>query len=432
MIVNEGTTLTLNNNKSRALMSQGNEASEVLVKAGGTLIVTGNGADWSKADDETMYYAEKSAITIGVYGWHDGYGIMTYRKALATFEDGADVDISNNYVRGISSWGTVYIGEGTRIVNNGMLDSGDRDSCRVATGGGIYNAGTMTIADGVELYNNHANTSADDIYNAVKTGSRPAERGNLTFGRTSSDWYLDGEPDCTHKISGWFDDAADSRWEVHTEPYHLVEVQPENYTDIRAIKAAHGIRYVVSYDLQGGTHQGSPTVEDESYSAGDGVTVITDPVREDYVFTGWTVTVDNTEVAVPNIADGGFAMPGANVLLTANWKLQETTPDPTPDTNRPSGGGSGGGSGGPNTNTSTPSGGPGVPNVEIAPEPVPLAVLPENSPQTELVIIEGEEVPLAPLPKTGDRTRGMEWLLVLSGSLLATCIMFGKKREEEQ
>lgn len=112
---------------------------------------------------------------------------------------------------------------------------------------------------------------------------------------------------------------------------------------------------------------------------------------------------------------------------------QNPTPDPTPDDNRPSGGGSSGGSGGgPNTNTSTPAGGPGVPSTEIVPEPVPLAVLPETAPQAGVIIIEDEEVPLAALPKTGDRGRRMEWMFMLSGSLLAACTVFGKKREEEQ
>lgn len=528
LIVNEGTMLTLNNNKGRALMTQGNERADVLVKSGGTLIVSGNGSKWKNTDDEAKYYAEKSAITIGVYGWYDGYGIMTYRKHMAIFEDGANVDISNNYTRGISNWGTVEIGSGTRIVNNGMLDSGDRSSCRVATGGGVYNAGIMTVADGVELYNNHANTSADDIYNAVNLDRTPKERGEITFGQVGQDWYLDGEPDCTDKISGWYDDAADARWEAHGEPYHLVKAEPGNYKVTSAIKAAHGILYVVSYDLQGGTYQGSPTVADASYPVDDSVAVIADPEREGYVFTGWTVTVDNTEVPVPDITGGIFTMPGANVLLTANWKLQETTytinhiyttttktydadgnlvssktvedgrvtdankpgvlgavirasehyqttyqnaayavsskddvitlgsnaaenvititytrtleehsqnptPDPTPDDNRPSGGGSSGGSGGgPNTNTSTPAGGPGVPSTEIVPEPVPLAVLPETAPQAGVIIIEDEEVPLAALPKTGDRGRRMEWMFMLSGSLLAACTVFGKKREEEQ
>ena len=38
----------------------------------------------------------------------------------------------------------------------------------------------------------------------------------LTFGPVGTDWRLDGDPDCEHLITGWFDDSENARWDAHT------------------------------------------------------------------------------------------------------------------------------------------------------------------------------------------------------------------------
>lgn len=56
---------------------------------------------------------------------------------------------------------------------------------------------------------------------------------------------LDGDPDCTDAITGWFDDSEGNRWEAHDAPLHVSEFT--NFNDagiatisgLTALKAAH-------------------------------------------------------------------------------------------------------------------------------------------------------------------------------------------------
>ncbi len=327
LIVNEGTTLTMNENLSRALMMQGK--GQVTVKSGGTMTVQRNGSKWNASDDETKHYATKSAITIGVYGWFEGAGkIYLYKGDVVAFEDGADVNVSNNYVRGISNFGTLNVGNTTAIMNNGDLKSGETaEDCRVATGGGIYNRNIMTVAEGAKLYNNHANTEADDLYNEAG--------GTVSLCSVGSDWSLDSARDCADQITGWFDDAAQSRWEAHEQPQHVEQFTGSNITEAMSLKAAHGILYRVTYDLSGGTYNGSETVDPKQYAADTEVNVIDDPLRTGYTFAGWIVTTDNKDVAAPAVDSKVFAMPAANVHLKAKWTENAPADDPNPPVDPP-------------------------------------------------------------------------------------------------
>ena len=103
-------------------------------------------------------------------------------------------------------------------------------------------------------------------------------------------------------------------------------------------------------------------------------------------------------------------------------------PEPNPDPVTPGGGSGGGGGGGGNTGghraDPNPSGGPGV---EILPEEVPLAALPEMS--TPVSIPDGE-VPLAALPKTGNKMES-EITFLFSGLLLGLYGMLGIRKKED-
>lgn len=237
LIVNDGCTLTVNKSSSRAIMSQGK--GEITVKAGGTMIVTENGQAWNASDDETKYYAQKGAITIGCYGWSNGE-IYLYTGHTVTFEDGANVDISNNYVRGIFNNGTtLYIGSNTSIQNNGMLAENETaQDIRVGQGGGIYNrTGTTTLSPNAKVYNNHARESGDDIYN---------ESGSIILNHVADfEAILD---DDNKIITDWFFDGLDGenetpRWnafvETADEDLYYVPTTELNITAPIALKAAH-------------------------------------------------------------------------------------------------------------------------------------------------------------------------------------------------
>ena len=76
-------------------------------------------------------------------------------------------------------------------------------------------------------------------------------------------------------------------------------------------------KYTVTYNLDGGSTTGDTT--QKSYFAGETVTVVTpDPSKENYNFAGWK-NQDNAAVSAT------FTMPAKNVVLTAQWTLQNRT-----------------------------------------------------------------------------------------------------------
>ena len=159
-----------------------------------------------------------------------------------TFEDGVNLEIVGNNERdtnggGIFNAGILALPENAIVKNNHAKQ----------TGGGICNAGMITMPDSVQIYNNHADNGGDDIYNR--------DSATITFPETNPNWYLDGEPDCNHRIDGWYDDSEDARWEAHAETLednHIVEFNEfsadtglATVFGLTALKAAHGIMPVI-------------------------------------------------------------------------------------------------------------------------------------------------------------------------------------------
>ena len=319
LTVESGCTIKLNNNKFRALMTQGRNPTYIKVEEGATFEATKNGINWSSTDDTNKHYASMSAITIGVYGYYEARDtVLIYRNAdTVTFEEGANVNVSNNYVRGFSNFGTLNINSQAVIKNNGTLanDEAENDR-RVALGGGIYNGGTVNMAGGVQLYNNHSNTAGDDIYNE--------EGATLTFGTVGDKWILS---DCNDKIYAWYDDSTSNRWNAHdTEKLHIVEFDPTsmNFKDIStiesdtektekevaplALKAAHPLLYKVSYVMSGEIPEQYKNKEPEQkfYAANSQYTIAdTFPsvpgvndngVNGTFSFSGWSLTEGGAQI----------------------------------------------------------------------------------------------------------------------------------------
>ena len=91
------------------------------------------------------------------------------------------------------------------------------------------------------------------------------------------------------------------------------------------------------------------------------------------------------------------------------------------------GGGGGSNSGGPGRFSQSDNSGPGA--VNIAPQDVPLAPLPETPFDTTL--INDDEIPLAPLPKTGQGSVKSTLTMVMSGILLMLTVMSKKRKDED-
>lgn len=156
------------------------------------------------------------------------YAGSDYWYGDVTIMDGASVSIQRNS-RGVQ----VMSGAKLNLETGSVYENGT--NLRYPNGGGIIvsSGGSAIIGSNVDLYNNHASNAGDDIYSS----------GQITFGKTGSGWKLDGEPDCTDVITGWFDDAKDARWEAHAsnEENHIVLVDAGAYEAPLALKAAHGI-----------------------------------------------------------------------------------------------------------------------------------------------------------------------------------------------
>ena len=257
IVVNEGTTLEIVGSSERAILSQGSRRIEasLIVKNGGTLNVTKTGSYWLSLSeiDDSKYYAQQGAITMGVYGYYESADkIYLYNDNSINFEDGAIVNIKDNYIRGITFNGTnAYIGNTTVITDNG--------TDLVATGGGIFNIrGTLSIAKGAKIYNNHAYVQADDIYNGVY--------GVLSLESVSDDWYLNGSyGDCTDLINGWYFDTDVKRWKAHGDDVYTEVVEPLKYEGVLAIKAAHNLKGEVIIDY---VDEDNNKIADSDYSLG--------------------------------------------------------------------------------------------------------------------------------------------------------------------
>lgn len=150
-------------------------------------------------------------------------------------ENGAEITITDNYCSGLSNNGNVTFEEGAKLTITGNVNNKGSTS----NGGGIYNSGAsanLVLPSTAVIYNNHADTAGDDIFNNTTS--------KITFGEVGSDWQLDGDPDCTDAIDGWYDDSKGARWEAHTAPIHADEFP--NFTNglamvtgLTALKAAH-------------------------------------------------------------------------------------------------------------------------------------------------------------------------------------------------
>lgn len=175
------------------------------------------------------------------------------------FEKGAILEVNNNKANGIRvssvkvgysgvADGELLIEEGVKvsIQNNEAFYGLDEDNF----GGGINATGKVVLPKDAKIYNNHAANGGDDIY---VTG-----KGSIDFGKTGTDWTLNGgkkdktgeSKDCTDKIDGWYDDSKNSRWNAHDkENKHVDEIPANAYEGTLSIKAAHGIygKLIVRY-----------------------------------------------------------------------------------------------------------------------------------------------------------------------------------------
>lgn len=133
----------------------------------------------------------------GVYVW-DSTCSLTTSNGTVFRENSA----SNG--GGILNNGVLTLKKGTSLVENsaGLY------------GGGLCSSGTVEVESGAKLYNNHAAQAGDDVYLFGKGST-------LTLTKVGDDWMLD---DCGHKITGWFLDGLDARWDADGKGEHVTNL----------------------------------------------------------------------------------------------------------------------------------------------------------------------------------------------------------------
>lgn len=212
-----------------------------------TAINNGYSGIWTRvlnADSTCTIDVEKNGSNAGTFKQNAGIFFQGNGSYKSVIEKGAKVTIRDNAGSGIYTaqnacnmtiHSATITNNGTGVVNEQKVGA--------TYGGGVYNVGTMVLGTDVVLYNNHATDAGDDIYNNDNSA-------NITFYKVGADWSLDGAPDCTDVIDGWYYDgyAADengivtsTRWDAHSgNPYTVEYIDYDKaFSGKLALKAAH-------------------------------------------------------------------------------------------------------------------------------------------------------------------------------------------------
>ena len=280
LTMKNGSSLTMEDNNSAGIFLYGGN---IDVQDGTTLTITDTGKDLDNTDD-------RSVGALAVYYYYNTYA------ANVTFADGASVNLVDNAVSAINNDGTLYIGKGTTITNNGS---------KALYGGGIQNRGDITIAPDAKVYNNRASVAGDDIYNTTGDGmdrdkNTVTYTGSLTLSPVGENWVLD---DCGDPIVGWYHDGKEKltdntykRWngDATDDSYYADEytVDKKAVSDALALKAAHGKFCNVTYEVTGdipsdaGAAPASAKVKmGGSYTVAPAQTTS----QSRYTFSGWRI-----------------------------------------------------------------------------------------------------------------------------------------------
>lgn len=340
---------TVDNSKVDVINSTGNgsNGSHFDIKNGSVVRFNDNGshglsAGWLTIDNSTV-----EALRNGANGVHTGNTLTIRNNAVVT--------IRENRCAISSKWtipGALYVtgGQGSTIdatstvtitdnLGSGiLLKSGDltvaegakltitnNKAEKLGQGGGVNVRGNLVLPEGTVLYNNHAAEAGDDIYST----------GTITFGSVGSNWTLNSDPDCGHRIDGWYLDGQEKtetkndankvvttpiRWNGKTtkdglclegrdEYYKLFSDTGKPIEATLALKAAHGY-----------LNNNPPVIRDQYYT----VTVNYVDVDGNTVAPSYSTGSLKSGTAYDVTAQDAIAIPG--------YTYKTTTGDPTTGT----------------------------------------------------------------------------------------------------
>lgn len=268
-----------------------------------TFTATNNGMDGIVMSGNGHFIKANVTITgtQGKSNYSAGMRLLGSKANLSIDKDSI-INITDNKVSGIfldkNSHLTVDEGANILVTRNHAEQENIPSKNNIAqSGGGIFvrSNAVANLSNSTQVYNNHANYAGDDIF--VEDG------GHITFGNTGEGWKLDGDPDCTDSINGWYDDQADSRWEAHSENHesdHTEKVNAGTYNGVLALKAAHNNGTVIAHYVD---EAGNQIADNETYK---------DAVGNEYTTEAKTIN-KYTLIKVPENNNGTYTEDDINV-----------------------------------------------------------------------------------------------------------------------
>ena len=315
LTMKNGSVLTMDDNSEAGIFLWGGK---VDVQSGNTLRITNTGKRFDSS-------AEPDYRGVGAFVCE--YYRPSYYGDV-TFADGATVEIVNNPLGGINSDCKMNLGKGTVIMYNG--------GTLIPYGGGINTRGEITMAEGVRLYNNHAATAGDDIYVASDTtvDGEKELTGTITFGPVGSNWTLNSDPDCGHRIDGWYYDGQTGTETKDADGTTVAAPRWNGETTKDGICLEGKVKY---YELFSDT--GKPIEAPLALKAAHGYLNNNPPVIRDQYYT---VTVNYVDEAgntiAPSYSTGSlksgtaYDVTAQDAIAIPGYTYKTTTGDPTTGT----------------------------------------------------------------------------------------------------
>lgn len=231
---NAGSTVDFSNNGGHGL------SATTLTVANSKVTANSNSYQGIILPTGAMNVTSNSVVTASLNRGTLGTSAGMYLGGTATSNVDATstLNLTENLVPGLHVNGATLNVAAGAVVNITLNNAQNTGSVDYRNGGGVLvrGGGSVTFPANAAIHNNLATNAGDDIF--VDAAS------HVTIGLATSTLLLVDPPyDGQHMITGWFDDAAGSRWSAHTDPQHMVEVLPATLSGV-ALKAAHGIEPV--------------------------------------------------------------------------------------------------------------------------------------------------------------------------------------------
>ena len=222
-----------------------------------------------------------------------------YNGGTFTMDGGAIMD---NYVSNLGG-GVFNNSNSTFTMNGGEISGNTAD----LDGGGVYTRGTFDMTGG-EIKNNTAGIDGGGVWTSKYENLTVAEAAAFSGNKASAAYSRNPDND-----EIYFTNILGNEWTVpFIQGYNNYDI---NHKYAEPLPETYVVTVNDSYADAGSTGAGS-------YAEGAEV-AINAGSRSGYTFIGWNVDEGDVEIDDPGMSAATFTMPAENVVVTANWRLDE-------------------------------------------------------------------------------------------------------------